>query len=58
MEDNKVMSIWWTAEGKIVLELMGRAIIMDRIEAENLFVDLGHTLQDMDRSNEEKEGED
>ena len=48
MEDDKVMSVWWTAEGKVVLELMGRAILMDRIEAETLFVDLGHVLQDMD----------
>ena len=53
MEDDKVMHIWWTAEGKVVLELMGRAIIMSRAEAETLFVDMGHVLQDMDRSNEE-----
>ena len=55
MEDDKVMSVWWTAEGKVVLELMGRAIIMSRAEAETLFVDMGHVLQDMDRSNEEVE---
>ena len=40
MEDDKVMHIWWTAEGKVVLELMGRAIIMSRAEAETLFVDM------------------
>ena len=55
MEDDKVMHIWWTAEGKVVLELMGRAIIMSRAEAETLFVDLGHTLQDMDAFNKEEE---
>ena len=54
MEDDKVMSVWWTAEGKVVLELMGRAIIMSRAEAETLFVDLGHVLQDMDKFNEEE----
>ena len=55
MADDKVMSVWWTAEGKVVLELMGRAIIMSRAEAETLFVDLGHTLQDMDAFNKEEE---
>ena len=55
MEDDKVMHIWWTAEGKVVLELMGRAILMDRVEAENLFVDLGHVLQDMDEAAKEME---
>ena len=58
MEDDKVMSVWWTAEGKVVLELMGRAILMDRVEAENLFVDLGHVLQDMDSFNKKEEGKD
>ena len=55
MENTEAMDIWWTAEGKVVLELMGRAIIMSRAEAETLFVDMGHVLQDMDRSNEEVE---
>ena len=58
MEDDKVMHIWWTAEGKVVLELMGRAIIMSRAEAETLLVDLGHVLQDMDAFNKEEEGKD
>ena len=58
MENTEAMDVWWTAEGKVVLELMGRAIIMSRAEAETLFVDLGHVLQDMDAFNKEEEGKD
>ena len=40
--------VYHTADQKIVLEVMDRMLIMDRDEAEQLFVDLGHTLQDQD----------
>jgi len=45
-------NIFWTAEGEVVIEIAGRALILKRAEAEALFVDLGHVLQDMAVSND------
>ena len=47
MEENEAMEllVYWTAEGKVVLEAGENALVMHRAEAEALFVDLGHTLQ-------------
>lgn len=42
------MQTYYTAEGTVVLEADGAELHMSRIEAEGLFVTLGHTLQDMD----------
>ena len=39
----------------MVLEAGENALVMHRAEAEALFVDLGHTLQDMDIAKYEKE---
>ena len=47
--------VYYTAEGKVVLEAGENALVMHRAEAEALFVDLGMTLQDMDISQYEKE---
>ena len=60
MEENETMEllVYWTAEGKVVLEAGENALVMHRAEAEALFVDLGHTLQDMDISKYEKESGD
>ena len=57
MEENETMEllVYWTAEGKVVLEAGENALVMHRAEAEALFVDLGMTLQDMDISQYEKE---
>ena len=57
MEENEGMEllVYWTAEGKVVLEAGENALVMHRAEAEALFVDLGHTLQDMDVDKYEKE---
>ena len=44
------LGVYWTSEGHIIIDLDGRQIAMDRFEAESLFVDLGHVLQDMDVS--------
>lgn len=45
-------NIFWTAEGFVVIEIAEKYLILTRLEAENLFTDLGHTLHDMDVSNE------
>jgi hypothetical protein len=45
-------NIFWTAEGQVVIEIAEKYLILTRLEAENLFTDLGHTLHDMDVSNE------
>ena len=57
MEENEAMEllVFWTAEGKVVLEAGENALVMHRAEAEALFVDLGHTLQVMDMDKYEKE---
>jgi hypothetical protein len=44
-------NIFWTAEGQVVIEIAEKYLILTRLEAENLFTDLGHTLHDMDVSN-------
>ena len=55
--ENEAMEllVYYTAEGKVVLEAGENALVMHRAEAEALFVDLGHTLQDMDLAKYEKE---
>ena len=57
MLENEAMEllVYYTAEGKVVLEAGENALVMHRAEAEALFVDLGHTLQDMDLAKYEKE---
>ena len=57
MEENEGMEllVYYTAEGKVVLEAGENALVMRRAEAEALFADLGMTLQDMDISQYEKE---
>lgn len=37
------------------LRLAGMGIVMTRVEAEELFVSIGHALQDADKRNEERE---
>ena len=44
------MNVYYNAEGSILIEFAGAALELTRAEAEQLFVDLGHTLQDMDVS--------
>jgi len=43
----QLQNIFWTAEGDVVIEIAERALILPRIEAEALFVDLGFVLKDM-----------
>ena len=42
------MQVYYNSEGYILIELLGAAMELSRAEAEQLFVDLGHVLQDMD----------
>lgn len=44
------METWYEADGTVVLSVDGKELHMSRVEAEDLFVMLGHTLQDMDVS--------
>ena len=41
------MQVYYNGEGFILIELHGAALELSRAEAEQLFVDLGHTLQDI-----------
>mgnify|MGYP003650996097 FL=1 len=38
---SQLHNIFWTAEGDVVIEIAERALILPRVEAEALFVDLG-----------------
>ena len=42
------MNTYWLASGEIVMEAGEMDLHMSREEAEQLFVNLGHTLQDQD----------
>ena len=42
------MQVYYNGEGYVLIELHGAALELSRAEAKQLFVDLGHTLQDMD----------
>ncbi|HAY89198.1 MAG TPA: hypothetical protein DCY51_07140 [Bacteroidetes bacterium] len=44
---SQLHNIFWTAEGDVVIEIAERALILPRVEAEALFVDLGFVLKDM-----------
>ena len=41
------MNVIWQP-GFVMIEFAGQGLELDREEAEQLFVDLGHALQDMD----------
>ena len=51
------MNIYYTAEGEVVVEVAGMALVLTREEAETLFVELGYTLQDMDTAKYDENGE-
>ena len=42
------IQVYYDAAGNVLIELGGAALELSRPEAEALFVDLGHCLQDMD----------
>lgn len=42
------MNVYYNAEGMVLIEFAGAALELERAEAEQLFVDLGFILQDMD----------
>ena len=45
MED---ITVYYNSEGMVLIELDGAALELKRAEAEQLFIDLGFILQDMD----------
>ena len=42
------VTVYYDASRNVLIELDGAALEITREEAEQLFVDLGHVLQDMD----------
>ena len=42
------ISVYYDASRNVLIELDGAALEISREEAEQLFVDLGHVLKDMD----------
>ena len=48
------VNVYYDSRGMILLELDGAGLEITREEAEELFVRLGHTLQDMDVTQEEE----
>lgn len=51
MEDN--IKVIYSSTGDVLIALGDHAIELSREEAEQLFVDLGHALQDADQRNKE-----
>ena len=50
------MTVYYDSNGNVLIEFAGAALELSREEAEQLFVDLGFVLQDMDmieKGNEE-----
>lgn len=43
-----MIHVYYVSDNMVVIELDGQMLQMEREEAEKLFVDLGHVLQDMD----------
>ena len=54
---SQLHNIFLTAEGDVVIEIAERALILPRIEAESLFVDLGFVLKDMAHASDVLEDE-
>ena len=50
------MNVYYNSEGFILIEFAGSALELTRGEAEQLFVDIGQTLQDMDISTYDENG--
>ena len=55
--DMENIQTYYNAEGAVLLELDGAALELTRSEAEQLFVNLGHVLQDMDVEQYDENGE-
>lgn len=46
------ITVYYNAEGSVLIEFAGKGLELTRGEAEQLFVDLGFVLQDMDVTSE------
>ena len=44
------MQVYYTGDGDVVLEIAEASLVMSRAEAEEVFVEIGRCLQDMDVS--------
>ena len=42
------LTVFYDSTGNVLIEFAGAALELTREEAEHLFVDLGHVLQDLD----------
>ena len=51
------IEVYYDAKGSILIELGGAALELTRPEAEQMFVDIGHVLQDMDIQRYDENGE-
>ena len=51
------ITVYYDSTGSILIELDGAALELTRGEAEQLFVDLGFVLQDLDTIEQKEEGE-
>ena len=51
------IQVIYDATGNVLLELDGAALELTRAEAEQLFVDLGYALQDMDITEYDENGD-
>ncbi len=47
-----MFKVYYNIEGMVLIEFEGQALELTRAEAEQIFVDLGHVLQDMDIAND------
>ncbi len=47
-----MIKVYYNMEGMVLIELDGSALELTRAEAEQIFVDLGHVLQDLDITND------
>ena len=48
-------TVYYNAEGMVLIELDYNGLELTRAEAEQLFVDLGHVLQAMDDDNDRRD---
>ena len=50
----QAINVYYDSRGMVLLEFEGAGLELEREEAEELFVRLGHALQDMDVTQEEE----
>ena len=53
----ETVKVIYNSMGGILIQLGDQAVALDRDEAEKLFIDLGHALQDQDKMMKENNNE-